>query len=142
MVVPVALQYKLKSFNSLFCDILSVISAEWCADAKTGFVLYKKLYKEQFSKINRSTHICNTYLRNGKITSFVLYKKLYKEQFSKINRSTHICYTYLRNGKKIFRKWKINQTTCFYNIHTLKNFDPENCFPRSTSQRGFTTYTH
>ena len=40
MVVPVVLQYKLKTFNSLFGNILSVISAEWCAAAKTGFVFY------------------------------------------------------------------------------------------------------
>ena len=83
------------------------------------------------SRMNEST-LLGYDLRNE-----VRFRKL----FSKINRSTHICNIYLRKAKKIFRKWKINQSTCFYDIHTLKNFDPENCFPRSTDQPIFATHT-
>ena len=30
---------------------------------------------------------------------------------------------------------------CFYDIHTLKNVDPENCFPTSTDQPIFAKHT-
>ena len=56
MVVPVALQYKLKSFNSLFCDILSVISAEWCAAAKTGFYCTKNCFPRSTDQPIFATH--------------------------------------------------------------------------------------
>ena len=41
--------------------------------------------------------------------------------------------------RKLFSK--INQSKWFYDEHTLKNFDPENCFPRSTDQPIFPTHT-